>query len=439
MVMANDPESIALFFALGSSRTPVILLSPDARAWRTTPPIAAGTPLYLTPCVERLAAAARPLGLEARRLGPPPARRGAAASIALDSRGGVVTFTSGSTGTPRPVYWTHEGLATEVAGIIRGYALTPGPGVVGTLPLSGAHGLTDALLVAAALNSPLGLVREFDHRTVLALLASGSYQYWAVTPVMADIISRCPLTGSVPPAPRVCPVGGARVHEEVFHRFRRRFGVSLRPEYGSTENGTISGHMGTPDDAIRPRTVGRPAPGVEIVVGSPGDPLPAGSPGRIWLRSPWRMEGYGFPPHLQGGADAEATGPGTWVPTPDLGQIDEDGYLTLLGRIDDCFKTLGGHLVHPDEIAEALRGHPGVTDAEVVALDRGSGHLIGAVVEGSDSVSAADLHAHVCGSLPAWKRPQAIIVTRALPRLPRGKTDRRECAGLLEAALRQQR
>jgi acyl-CoA synthetase (AMP-forming)/AMP-acid ligase II len=323
-----------------------------------------------------------------------------------------------------------------VAGIIRGYALTTGPGVLGTLPLSGAHGLTDALLVAAALNSPLGLVREFDHRSVLALLASGTYQYWAATPIMADIISRCPLTGPVPPAPRVCPVGGARIHEEVFHRFRRRFGVPLRPEYGSTENGTISWHVGAPE-SIRPRTVGRPFPGVEVVVGSPGDPLPAGSPGRIWVRSPWKMKGYGFPPHLEGGADADATGREAWVPTPDLGQMDGDGYLTLLGRIDDCFKTVGGHLVHPDEIAEALRGHPGVTDAEVVALDRGSGHLIGAVVEGNDSVSAADLHAHVSGSLPAWKRPQAIIVTRALPRLPRGKADRQGCAGLLEAVLRQ--
>jgi long-chain acyl-CoA synthetase len=306
--------------------------------------------------------------------------------------------------------------------------LAPGPGVLGTLPLSGAHGLVGALLIAAGLRSRLELVDQFEHRTVLALFAAANCQYWAATPVMVDLLSRCPLSGAPPRAPRVCTVGAGRLSEAVFHRFRDRFGVPPRPDYGSTENGTITASMGV-SATVRPQVVGRPVPGVDVrIADDPRHPAPPGTVGPIWFRSGWRMEGYGFPPEL----DLPVSH--GWSPTPDLGQLDDEGYLTLYGRADECFKTLSGHLVHPGEIVEALRSHPGVTDAMVLALNGPSGPAIGAVVEGEASVTAPDVRSHVAALLPPWKRPHALLVIPALPRLPRGKVDRLACAARLSAA-----
>ena len=303
MVMANHPEAVALFFALSSFPVPLILLPPDPKAWRSSPPVPPGTPLCLLPSFRSLAHAGEQLGLTVTVLPEPDVLTGLKGEPPpFLTSPGVVLFTSGSTGLPKPVYRATARILAGISAVFGAFHVPPGGGVVGALPLEYTHGLSQ-LLAATVLQSPLGLLKRFDHRAVLSLFASGHYQYWAGTPLMADVLARCPLPRSQA-APPVCAIGGGRT-EAVFHAFLKRFGVPLRRTYGTTEAGFITADTSAPSK-VRPETVGPPVPGVQVSIGDdPREPFRPGQTGRIWVKSPWYLDGYGFPPDLEPREDLE--------------------------------------------------------------------------------------------------------------------------------------
>jgi len=149
------------------------------------------------------------------------------------------------------------------------------------------------------------------------------------------------------------------------------------------------------------------------------------------VRTPWPMEGYGFPPDLERGDDVDG-----WWPSPDVGQVGAGGTLTLLGRLDDCIRTGASHVVNPAEVASALEGFPGVTDAAVVPLDTPAGPVLGVLVEGTEALRTAELRSHLAASLPPWSRPRVLDTIRELPRLPTGRMDRRACIEILDRTFR---
>jgi acyl-CoA synthetase (AMP-forming)/AMP-acid ligase II len=423
-VLPHTPEGVATFAALTALRSPVILLVPDARAWRTEPPLPVGTPLLLAPSVAHLGAPAQALGLVPLVLSGPAGARLAGPPVVPLQGPGVVVFTSGSTGPSKPVFRPTAALVAGAEARIRSLALRPGDGVLTGAPLALGQGL-NVLLAAIILGGPLGLLDPLDHRDALAALARPEFAYWGATPHFADVLGRCALEGPAV-VPRCC-VLASPVSRAVSQAFRRRFGVPLRQTYSSSETGIIAADDAPASD-VRPETVGRPLPGVEIRIGDhPGAPLPRGEIGRIWVRSPWLMAGYGFPPVV--GRPGESDG---WWPTRDLGALEADGHLVLAGRLDDCVRTREGRLVNLALVAAALRELDHVSDAAVVPLDGPAGPSLGAVIEGSADFSVDALRARLAGALPAWSRPRVVEVVRALPRLPNGKPDRDACRALLD-------
>jgi acyl-CoA synthetase (AMP-forming)/AMP-acid ligase II len=138
------------------------------------------------------------------------------------------------------------------------------------------------------------------------------------------------------------------------------------------------------------------------------------------------MEGYGFPPDLEPRQEQ-----GDWWPTRDLGVVDATGRLTLLGRLDDAFKTPAGQLVNPAEVTAVLERCPGVAEAIVVAIPGATGSLVGAVVSRETGIDASGIRRHAARHLPAWAQPEVVVLVDRLPRLPGGKADREACLGLL--------
>jgi acyl-coenzyme A synthetase/AMP-(fatty) acid ligase len=429
MLMTNHPEAIALFFALSSLPVPLIVYPADPRAWRSSPPVPPGTPLFVPPSLREMAAAGHALGLRAVVLPEARAASVATGPIPFMNCPGFVNFTSGSTGLPKPVYIRTQSFLVQTAAIVEACALNEATAVAGSLPLYTHYGLGQALILPTVLGSSLGLLERFDASSLLALFGSGTYGYWAGTPMMAEMLTRAPLSAPRPSIPPICHISAGKLSTRVFHAFAERFGVKLRPNYGQTENGFITVDT-APEESIRPDCVGRPAPGIEVRIGDdPLRPDPPGQLGRVWYRSPWYMEGYGFPPHL-----APREGRHGWWPTADVGVLDESGYLTLAGRADDCFKTSTGHLVNPGEIVQALMSHPGVTEVVVVALRSPSGPVVGVLAEADGVLHPDQLRATAARTLPAWLQPKVVAVTDRLPRLASGKWDRDACHKILQSA-----
>lgn len=427
MVMVNHPHSVALFFGLSSLSAPLILLPHDPKSWRSLPPLPVDTRLVLLPTQRQLEADARALDLDVTVLSDPGERPGTPRDVLFMTMPGLVLFTSGSTARPRPVYRRTPGLLHVAQALVASMGLPRGGGVIATLPLGRAFGLNHGLIAAAVLGSPLALLDHFDHTTLLPLFASGEYQYWAGTPMMADVLSRCALSDVPHPAPPCCLVGG-RLSPDIARRFWHRFGVPLRGGYGTTETGSIAVDA-APSAAVRSDTTGRPLPGVQVRIGDdPRAPLPAGAPGRIWLSSPdYMMDGYGYPPVVEPPETVDG-----WWGTPDIGALDASGYLTVSGRLDDTFRTSAGHLVNPASVAAALEGYPGVIDTAVVPLADPTGPILGVLVEGAARLSVTDLRGHLARALPAWSQPRVVEITGALPRLSSGRIDRRACIAILE-------
>jgi 2-furoate---CoA ligase len=191
----------------------------------------------------------------------------------------------------------------------------------------------------------------------------------------------------------------------------------LRPRlfvnhYGSTEIYTFSVHR---DQSAKPGCAGRPALNARLRLGENGEVL-------CHMSSDEAFAGYWNRPD----ADAKAIRDG-WYHTGDVGQIDDDGDLWVVGRVDDMIIT-GGENVHPLEVEDVLARHPAVLEVAVIAApDERLGQRVVACVVAEGDVVAADLDAWCLASetLARFKRPREYRLVDALPKSPAGKVLRR--------------
>jgi malonyl-CoA/methylmalonyl-CoA synthetase len=159
--------------------------------------------------------------------------------------------------------------------------------------------------------------------------------------------------------------------------------------------------------------VGFPLPGVELRL--------AGS-GEVEVRGPNVIAGY----YERPGADADAFSEDGWFATGDLGELDGDGYLLLVGRSKELIIT-GGYNVYPREVEEVLGTHPAVREVAVVGRASDAwGEEVTAVVVAARPVESDELRAHAARQLVAYKVPKRIEFAAELPRNALGKIIRSE-------------
>ncbi len=201
--------------------------------------------------------------------------------------------------------------------------------------------------------------------------------------------------------------------ERCVETFRPRLFVN---HYGSTEIYTFSVHR---DQAAKPGCAGRPSLNARLRLGESGEIL-------CHMSSDEAFAGYWNRPD----ADAKAIRDG-WYHTGDVGRLDDDGDLWVVGRVDDMIVS-GGENIHPLEVEDVLARHPAVREVAVVgAPDDRLGHRVVAVVVADGEVSAEELDAFCLASetLARFKRPREYRFVDTLPKSPSGKILRRMLAG----------
>jgi acyl-CoA synthetase (AMP-forming)/AMP-acid ligase II len=224
---------------------------------------------------------------------------------------------------------------------------------------------------------------------------------------------------------RFVVVGGGPVTPGLAEEARRRFGAKLATRYSCTEAGIGlgTGFDDPEEDAVV--SVGRPHEGVALAVRDPADrDVPAGEVGEVCLRSPAVMAGYWRDPDA---TRAAFTADG-FVRTGDLGWVDDQGRLRLVGRSKEMY-VRGGYNVHPVEVEAVLSTHPAVAAVAVVPRpDPVMGEVGVAVVVPHDATrppTLDELRAFGAERLAAYKLPEALHLVDALPLTAGDKVDRR--------------
>jgi fatty-acyl-CoA synthase/O-succinylbenzoic acid--CoA ligase len=216
--------------------------------------------------------------------------------------------------------------------------------------------------------------------------------------------------------------------------FEKKYSVPILHNYGQTEfAGAIA--FERPDDiaaGIRPQnTVGRVAPGVEVaILGADGNRRRAGEVGEIVARAVSAMSGYLDP-------DGTPADPGGWLHTGDLGILDDQGFLFVVGRVRDMVVS-GGFNVYPAQVEAALNDLPPVADSAVTGVpDERLGEVPVAAVVLHTGVSASvdEIRNGLRARLAAYELPRKIAVVDEIPRLETGKVDRASVAKLFKGAL----
>ncbi len=355
----------------------------------------------------------------------------------------AVVWTSGTTGLPKGAVFDHASLAavaagTDVLSATGDRRLSPLPFAhVGSMTRTWdevVHGVTTVITPTPWRAADAIAVMEAEQITV----AQGVPTQWAL------VLDHPDIAGADLSSLRIAGTGAARVPSELVAAMRERLGVPIVVRYTSTEASLGTGTVPGDTDGVVATTVGRPVPGVSLMVADEqGDEVPTGEVGTVRLRSAAVMRGYwGGPPTGPGvdgmvydrAATRAVLDDSGWLTTGDFGYLDDDGYLHLAGRANELY-IRGGYNVYPAEVEGVLGAHPAVGQVAVVgAPDPVLGEIGVAFVVVADGESAdeeavlAELRGAARAALADYKAPDRVVVCDRLPLTSMMKVDKRSLA-----------
>lgn len=328
----------------------------------------------------------------------------------------LLVYTSGTTGTPKGAMLTHAGMV-EAARLYDERYRHPGMRTLLNLPINHVGGLIDLTAPVILAGGTLITMRGFDPVGIPALMREERVTLLGQVPAMhLAIDAAAPFDPEDYPNLRHLVWSGAAMPRGWIED-RIDGPVELSTCYGQTEctGACTFTSPGASIDALAD-TVGAPAEDGLVRVDAP-----AGQPGEVLVRGPLLMAGYLGRPD----ATAETLTPKGWLRTGDLGILDGDGALRLVGRLKEMFKS-GGYNVYPREVETVIEAHPAVAGAAVIGLsDPRWGEVGWAFVLAREPVGSDTLEAFTRERLANYKVPKRFVVARDLPLLPIGKIDKR--------------
>ncbi|AOP46687.1 class I adenylate-forming enzyme family protein [Streptomyces lydicus] len=386
----------------------------DARVLR-------GEPLGPQEGADDLLAVAR----EAGRLRAAPTDPGLTADdIAL------ISYTSGTSGTPKGATNTHGNIAYNAERQRTGLGLSEGATYFALAPLFHITGMVCELAACVANAGTLALAYRFEAGVVLDAFLEHrpAYTVGPSTAYMA-LMAHPGVTRDHFASFETLSSGGAPLPPALVEKFRADLGPYLHNGYGLTEctapcASVPPGKQAPVDKVSGTLAVGVPGPDTVVrIIGEDGRDLPFGEPGEIAVRGPQVVPGYWRRPD----ATAEAVPDGE-LRTGDIGFMDADGWLYVVDRKKDMINA-AGFKVWPREVEDVLYSHPAVREAAVVGVpDAYRGETVKAYVSLRPGAAPqpAELAAYCKERLAAYKYPREVEILAELPKTTSGKILRRE-------------
>jgi len=331
-------------------------------------------------------------------------------------------YTSGTTGRSKGAMLTQGNLLSNTQALLGEWAFTANDTLLHALPIFHTHGLFVATNIALLAGSKILFVPKFDPDTMIRLMSKATTMMGVPT-FYTRLLDDARFTKDLTSHMRLFISGSAPLLAETHLQFEARTGHRILERYGMTETNMNTSNPYTGER--RAGTVGFPLPGVELKITDrqTGATLPQGEIGEIEVRGPNVFQGYWQMPEKT----AEELRENGFFITGDLGKIDEDGYLHIVGRNKDLIIS-GGYNIYPKEIELLLDNEAGVLESAVVGVphpDFGE-TVVGVVVaEKGVELDLDQLKQNISGSLARFKQPQKLFVVDELPRNTMGKVQKK--------------
>ncbi len=338
----------------------------------------------------------------------------------------AILYTSGTTGRSKGAMLTHGNLLSN-ARVLKDYwgwrsADQGGDVLIHALPIFHVHGLFVASHGALLTGSRMIWFQKFDPRAVIARLPEASV-FMGVPTLYVRMLAEPALTREACAQMRLFVSGSAPLLLETFNDWRERSGHTILERYGMSETAMLTSNPYRPESARRGGTVGFALPGVGVRVrDDKGSPVASSEIGSIEVKGPNVFMGYWRMPEKT----ADEFTPDLWFKTGDVGKVDAEGYVTIVGRSKDLIIS-GGYNVYPAEIEGYLNDMAGVAESAVIGVphpDFGEGVVAVVVARPGAALDAAALITALKGQIANFKVPKFLFVVPELPRNTMGKVQK---------------
>lgn len=343
----------------------------------------------------------------------------------------LLIYTSGTTGLPKGVMLDHANIEAMAEMGQQSLKITPADHCLLVLPLFHVNGIVVSILTPLSAGGCVTIRERFSLNTFFQDVEQLRPTYFSAVPTIYTLLNALP--------PEVKPdtsslrygiCGAAPASAELLKSFEARYGFPLIEGYGLSE-GTCASTINPFDGLRKVGTVGLPFAGQSIAIAdADGKHLPQGAIGEVLIRGANVMRGYLGKPE-----ETAKTIVDGWLRTGDTGRIDEDGYLSIVGRLKEMI-IRGGENIYPKEIEDALSEFPGVLEAGVIGVpDATFGEAVVAFVAPRPefTVTAAALREHCAGRLTRYKQPSKICLIDTLPKNAVGKIDKMKLKSLWQS------
>jgi acyl-CoA synthetase (AMP-forming)/AMP-acid ligase II len=418
LVLKDHPDLIPILLALWQLDSPPVLLDPHWGTRLTDGVLAHSTPAFLVeiePCVT-----VTPLGAGSEADAPPDAV--------------FIGYTSGSTGDPKAIVFTHERLYAGTLGNVSASRRLRGgtpARLARSMRMSGSGVINLHHTWAAVLGACVVVLPELNVSTARGYwsrIEEARIDQTFLVPQLIELVNR--FAADRDPAPDMpgplCFTGSAPLSPRTQQRFQRRFGLPLYNAYGLSETSSAAffGHRG--GDGLATNSIGVPERVTARLRDRAGDVVTGEGEGEIELSGDQVFGGY----YRNAQATAETLVDG-WLRTGDIARRDAEGNYHLIGRSKDAVMK-GSYAIYLTEVEEAAAAHPDILEAAAVPLKLAdSTEDIGCLVrliEGHE-VSAEAIQSWLREALGAQRAPCRVVITQQP--LPRGGQDKLERPGVV--------